>query len=92
MGIVRKDVFLNSIKRIFIISNICFVFFCKIVDAQNLEKEDLIGIWQYGSSEISSGWFDNYQFFNNGSFTSSNNIFKPSFTSFRLGLKISTFL
>lgn len=68
-----KDVFLNSFKHIFIISNICFIFFCNVVNAQNLEKEDLVGVWQFGSSEISSGWYDNYLFFNNGSFVFNTN-------------------
>jgi hypothetical protein len=59
--------------RVILVISIFFNLSYNKLNAQNLKKEDLIGIWQYGSSEINSGWFDNYQFFNNGSFVFNTN-------------------
>lgn len=64
---------INDFKRVFIFTTTLIILLFNNLNAQNLKKEDLIGIWQFGSSEISSGWFDNYQFFNNGSFVFNTN-------------------
>jgi hypothetical protein len=35
---------------------------------QVIESSNVVGVWQLGSKELNSGWFDNYQFFSNGKF------------------------
>jgi len=38
-----------------------------------LNKNDLIGVWQFGSPEITSSYLETYQFFNDGSFKFNTN-------------------
>jgi hypothetical protein len=39
----------------------------------SIKAQDLIGIWQYNTPEIYSGYFDTYQFFNDMSFKFNTN-------------------
>lgn len=41
--------------------------------SQEITKNDIIGIWQMRSKELNSGWFDNYQFFQDGKFKFNTN-------------------
>lgn len=43
------------------------VLYTNIIYGQ-INKSELIGIWQFGSKELSSGWLENYQFFSDGRF------------------------
>ena len=43
------------------------VLYTNIIYSQ-INKSELIGIWQSGSKELSSGWHENYQFFSDGRF------------------------
>lgn len=56
------------IKVIFIAILYTSVGYC-----QQLNKSDIIGIWQFNSREINAGWFDNYQFFLDGNFCFNTN-------------------
>ncbi len=61
---MKKTIFLSTL---FLLSSI-------IVLAQEiLNKKDIVGIWQFESSEMASGWGNTYTFFDDGSF-----IYRPS--------------
>ena len=54
---------------IFLLSSINSI--CQV--SENNEKENIIGVWQAGTNEISSGYLDTYKFYGNGRFE-----FKPT--------------
>lgn len=41
--------------------------------SQTSDQKDIIGIWQFGTKEVSAGFFDSYQFFANGTFKFNTN-------------------
>jgi len=45
-----------------------FLVFASCYSQTKMKDADIIGVWQLGSFEISSGYLDNYQFFKNGEF------------------------
>ncbi len=41
--------------------------------SQVIDKNNIIGVWQFDSKEVNAGFFDSYQFFANGTFKFNTN-------------------
>ncbi len=50
-----------------------FLFFLLIALTSSIKAQTILGVWQFGSSEINAGYFDTYQFFPDSTFKFNTN-------------------